>query len=246
MTSPSSSRQWLVLRLATLLVFATLAVASYFAIKTWGFPHCSELVSAIQGFGWRAPLAFFAVYVLATVGFVPGTIVTLLAGMVFGWWAGTLLVIFGATTGATVAFLLARFLLRRPAEAILGQARWFKALAKGVERNGLSYVLFVRFVPVVPFNALNYACGIVPLRLRDYVVGTFLGMLPGTMAYVYLGQAGCRLIDPFMAGEMSWRDYPQDVMLTLGAVSLVLALLALLPVFLKRTRWARQSGLGFK
>lgn len=239
-----SSRAMLMLRLVTLFAFGGLAAASYLAIKTWGVPTCATLVAGIQNFGWQAPLAFFVAYVLATVGFVPGTIVTLLAGMVFGWWKGTLLVIFAATTGATLAFLLARFILRRPAEALLGHARWFKGLARGVTEYGLSYVLFVRLVPVIPFNALNYACGIVPLRLKDYVIGSFLGMLPGTMAYVYLGQAGCRLIDPFVAGKVSWRDYPPDIMLTLVGVSLVLAILALIPVFLKKSRWGRKAELG--
>nr|WP_081599433.1 TVP38/TMEM64 family protein [Prochlorothrix hollandica] len=143
-------------------------------------------LSTIQDLGPIGPLVFMALYVVATVAFLPGSILTLGAGVVFGVVGGALYVFVGATLGATAAFLVGRYLARGwVAEKIDGNAQ-FKAIDTAVGREGFKIVLLTRLSPVFPFNVLNYAYGLTGVSLRDYVLGS-VGMVPGTVMYVYLG-----------------------------------------------------------
>ncbi len=139
--------------------------------------------------GWWGPLAFIALYTVASVLFLPGWILTTTAGAIWGPWLGTLYSLTGATLGATAAFLVARHLAADEVEARLGLGILSK-VKDGVEREGWRFVAFTRLVPLFPYNALNYAFGLTRVRLRDYVWATALFMLPGGFAYVYLGHAG--------------------------------------------------------
>ncbi len=142
----------------------------------------------IDGLGWFGPLAFMALYALATVLFLPGSLITLAGGAIFGPVWGTLYNLTGATFGATLAFLVSRFSaaewVERRAAGRLGQ------LKRGVEAEGWRFVAFVRLVPLFPFNVLNYALGLTRIPLLHYLIATWLFMLPGAIAYTYLGYAG--------------------------------------------------------
>lgn len=141
-------------------------------------------------FGVMAPMVYVAVYVIATFVFVPGAPLTIAGGALFGSVFGTLYTVIGATIGASLAFLLSRFLGRDFVGALEGER--FKKLAEydeTIEKNGFGAVLFLRFVPLVPFNGLNFALGLTKVKFRDYVLGTIFGIIPGTFAYVYLGDS---------------------------------------------------------
>ncbi len=166
-----------------LLVFAvTLAILyrerfDVAALETW-----------VRDAGAVAPLLFILVYALAAVLFLPGSVLTLAGGALFGPVLGTLYNLAGASLGATLAFLIARYLASGwVAERAGGRV---KQLINGVEAEGWRFVAFVRLVPLFPFNLLNYALGLTRLRLLPYVVATALFMLPGAVAYTYLGYAG--------------------------------------------------------
>ena len=232
MNAPASKSFWQ--KYQRLFIGVTVLVALGFAVRHFQseIPECSSIQSQIQGWGVMAPVVFFLVYVVATVAFVPGTIVTLFAGLAFGVWWGTALVSLSSMGGATLAFLAARYIARDAVEGLLSKQGWFTKFKAGIEENGFNFVLFVRLAPIFPFNGLNYACGLVPLKLKDYLLGSFIGMLPGTFVYVYLGETGCKLIDPIKHGE----GLPPEVRMRLIGAFALLAFLSVVPLLLKRLR----------
>jgi uncharacterized membrane protein YdjX (TVP38/TMEM64 family) len=145
-----------------------------------------DALAQIQNWGAAGAIAFIGIYMVATVAFLPGSVLTLGAGVVYGVGQGFIYVFVGACLGATLAFLVGRYLARGwVSQKIAGNAK-FKAIDEAIGREGLKIVLLTRLSPVFPFNLLNYALGVTGVSLRDYIVG-FVGMIPGTLMYVYLG-----------------------------------------------------------
>jgi len=140
----------------------------------------------IEGLGIVGGIAFIAIYIIATVAFLPGSILTLGAGIVFGVLLGAVYVFIGATLGAIAAFLVGRYLARGWISKKIEGNQKFAAIDKAVAREGFKIVLLTRLSPVFPFNLLNYAFGITGVSLKDYVLGS-IGMIPGTVMYVYIG-----------------------------------------------------------
>ncbi|HLK11922.1 MAG TPA: FAD-containing oxidoreductase [Candidatus Binatia bacterium] len=145
------------------------------------------LLAAIRSAGWLGVLAFGTAYVLACVLVLPGAILTLGAGFVYGVAVGTPVVWVAANAGAVLAFLLGRTVARGWITRRLAGNPRFAALDRAVGGAGFRIVLLTRLSPVLPFNLLNYAFGLTRVRLGDYVAGSMIGMLPGTLLYVYLG-----------------------------------------------------------
>lgn len=143
----------------------------------------------INQLGFWGPLAFIAIYNLATVLFIPGSILTLGGGLIFGVVWGSIYVFIAATLGATFAFLIGRYLSRNWVEKQMEKHPKFKAIDEAVAREGFKIVFLMRLSPIFPFNLLNYAFGITKVSLKDYILGSF-GMIPGTLMYVYLGSLG--------------------------------------------------------
>ena len=146
-----------------------------------------------QGLDWVGqlgpwgPVIFIGLYIVATVLFVPGSALTLGAGALFGVAWGSVYVSIGATLGATAAFLVGRYLARNAiAKKIEGNAR-FAAIDKAVANEGWKIVGLTRLSPVFPFTLLNYAFGITQVKLSHYVLASWVGMMPGTVMYVYVG-----------------------------------------------------------
>jgi uncharacterized membrane protein YdjX (TVP38/TMEM64 family)/rhodanese-related sulfurtransferase len=170
------------------LLFALLSagiVAAFYYARLLDAALVGQLAAAA---GDMAPLVFVAGYALATVLFLPGSILTIAGGALFGPVAGTFYSLTGATLGAMLAFLVARYLASGwVARRTGGRLAEF---IKGVEAEGWRFVAFVRLVPLLPFNALNYALGLTRIPLGQYVVASYLAMLPGAAAYTYLGYAG--------------------------------------------------------
>ena len=168
--------------LAVALVTSVLIAAKYFNIQ--------ELIRSalawIDNLGTWKPIAFIVIYNLATVLFVPGAIATIGGGVIFGVIWGSVYVFIAATLGATSAFLVGRYLCRGwVAKQIEGHAK-FKAIDEAIAREGLKIVFLTRLSPIFPFNLLNYLFGITQVSLKDYFLGS-IGMIPGTIMYVYLG-----------------------------------------------------------
>jgi uncharacterized membrane protein YdjX (TVP38/TMEM64 family)/rhodanese-related sulfurtransferase len=142
----------------------------------------------IKDAGVLAPVLFMFIYALATVLFLPGSVITLAGGALFGPVLGTFYNLTGATLGATLAFLISRYLASDWVKDKSGGK--VKQLINGVEGEGWRFVAFVRLVPLFPFNLLNYALGLTKIRFLHYLIATYVFMLPGAFAYTYLGYAG--------------------------------------------------------
>jgi uncharacterized membrane protein YdjX (TVP38/TMEM64 family)/rhodanese-related sulfurtransferase len=138
--------------------------------------------------GVLGPLLFMFLYIIGTIFFFPGSILTLAGGALFGPVLGTFYNLTGATIGAALSFIFARYLLSDWVEQKTGGR--LKQLKAGVEHEGWRFVAFVRLVPLFPFNLLNYALGITRIKFIHYLVATYIFMLPGAIAYTYLGYIG--------------------------------------------------------
>jgi len=178
--------------------------------------------------GWIAPLVFIAGYAIAAVFFLPGLVFTLAGGALFGPVYGTLYNLSGATLGATLAFLTARYLAHDWVAQRAGGR--LQQLIAGVEREGWRFVAFVRLVPLFPYNLLNYALGLTRIRLSHYIITTFIFMAPAGAAYTYLGYAGRELAG---AGE----DVVRKALLAIAAIATV----AFMSRLLSRRRQARNN-----
>lgn len=159
------------------------------AANSSGFNPQEILRNALQwveDLGAIAPIAFMLIYIIATVAFLPGSVLTLGAGVLFGIVKGSIFVFLGATIGATLAFLVGRYLARGWISKKIAGNQKFSAIDKAVGKEGLKIVLLTRLSPIFPFNLLNYGLGVTGVSLKDYVLGS-VGMIPGTIMYVYIG-----------------------------------------------------------
>lgn len=155
-----------------------------------------SLLQLVESLGVWGPVVFVLLYVLASVFFIPGSILTLGAGALFGLVKGSLLVSLAATLGATAAFLVGRHFARAWVEGKLAAYPRFAAIDQAVSRNGWQTVLLTRLSPAFPFTLLNYAYGLTHVSLKEYVLASWIGMLPGTVVFVYVGslaKAGTQL-----------------------------------------------------
>jgi len=141
----------------------------------------------IDTLGPWGPIAFIIIYILATVLFLPGSLLTLGSGVLFGPLSGSVYVSIGSTIGATCAFLVGRYLARGWVSKQIEGNEQFQAIDKAVADEGWKIVGLTRLSPIFPFNLLNYAFGLTQVSLRDYFLASWIGMMPGTVMYVYLG-----------------------------------------------------------
>jgi uncharacterized membrane protein YdjX (TVP38/TMEM64 family) len=167
--------------------WAVLFGAIFVAARYFGLGPLRELLPWISGFGSTAPLVFVLSYVTACVLFIPGSILTLSAGFLFGVVRGSIYVSVSATLGATAAFLIGRYAARQRVATWLASYPKFRAVDEAVAHEGWKIVALTRLSPLFPFNLLNYAFGLTNVRVSDYVVASWAGTLPGTILYVYLG-----------------------------------------------------------
>lgn len=175
--------KWLVLGLA---LIALSAAASLLPLAQW-VKTISGWMDALGPFG---VVAFALIYALATVLFMPGSVLTISAGLIYGVALGTLAAWSGAVLGASLAFLLGRYLARSKIEQKTKGNEKFRAIDAAIGKQGWKIVGLLRLSPLIPFNASNYFYGITKVGFWPYVLASAGGMLPGTLLYVYLGAAG--------------------------------------------------------
>ncbi len=198
---------------------------------------CSDVQSRFLAYGAWAPVILFGGFLASTLAIIPGTILTMFAGLSFGLFWGTLLATAGNTAAATLAFFLMRTIARRPIESLLQNRPWFIKLQTHMRTQGLESIIVLRLIPIFPFTGLNFACGLMPIRAKDYILGSFLGMIPGTFVYAYIGRTSCRLMDLIMQKNIQISDIPVEMRWELGTAALLLAALSLIPIL--RRLWIR-------
>ena len=181
-TSSNIRSRWRWVLYTTVAVAIVLSV-KYFHVQDW----LKEALDWIGKLGPWGPVIFVGLYVVATVVFVPGSVLTLGAGAVFGVVLGSVCVSISATLGATAAFLVGRYLARDAIARKIEKNEKFATIDRAVADEGWKIVLLTRLSPVFPFTLLNYAFGLTRVKLSQYVLASWLGMIPGTVMYVYLG-----------------------------------------------------------
>ncbi len=204
-------------------LFLVLAAGIALAVVYRDQFNAEVLENWVKEAGAAGPVIYILIYAVGTLFFLPGSVLTLTGGALFGPLLGTFVNITGATLGALGSFLIARYLAHDWVANKTGGR--IKTLMDGVENEGWRFVAFVRLVPLFPFNLLNYALGLTRIKLFHYVIATYIFMLPGAIAYTYLGYAGREAIG---GGE----GLIQKGMLALG----LLALVAFLPRLIGKMR----------
>jgi uncharacterized membrane protein YdjX (TVP38/TMEM64 family) len=187
----------LILALGILLYFSGIYSKLGVIVKTL-FIKGLELTGSL---GFWGPLFIIVIYVIASVLFLPGSVLTLGAGFLFKLVLGTITVSVGSTLGACAAFLVGRTIGRNWVAKKVSKSYKFKAIDEAVARQGFKIVLLTRLSPVFPFNMLNYAFGLTKISFWKYSLASWIGMLPGTVMYVYFG-AGLRSLADVAAGKV--------------------------------------------
>lgn len=175
------------LKFIILISLIILAIA-LFRLTDLGAKLTPDSIRAfVLSFGALSPLIYIAIYSIAPVFMIPGTFISFIAGVAFGGFYGTIYTVIGATFGASAAFLTARHLGRDFIEGLLkGRLKIFD---EGAEIHGFKAVLFVRLIPLFPFNMVNYGAGLSKIKFKDFFLATLIGIIPGTLAYVNLGNS---------------------------------------------------------
>jgi len=179
--------KYLKLIILVLIVAALVAALFLLPVKDW-------LIKALewtQDMGTWGPACVVLFYIIACVLFLPGSVLTLGAGFIFKVIVGTITVSIGSTLGACAAFLIGRTFARKWISKKIAQNKKFDAIDNAVGAQGFKIVFLLRLSPVFPFNLLNYAFGLTKISFSKYALASWIGMLPGTIMYVYLG-AGVR------------------------------------------------------
>jgi uncharacterized membrane protein YdjX (TVP38/TMEM64 family) len=173
------------LKLALLVAFLAAAVY-YFRFTERGREITPEFVlDSIESHDpITARLIYIGVYIVGTVALLPGSVLSFAGAVLFGAYEGTLYTWIGATIGATLAYWMARLLGRDFVEGLFGGR--FAAFDRRIREHGFTGLLLIRLLPVFPFNAVNFGCGLAGIRLRDYVLATAIGIVPGTFVFQFL------------------------------------------------------------
>lgn len=175
-----------------LIILAVIILAGLGLYFATGLNQISpeEFKEWLAGFGVFSGLIFILVYSIAPVFLIPGSLLSISAGIIFGPLIGTLVVIIGASIGATLAFMTARYFggsIQKKLEKV--KFMHIGEMDRKMEKQGFLITFLLRLIPIFPYNGLNYFLGLTKVRTRDYIAATVIGMIPGTYLYVYLGSS---------------------------------------------------------
>jgi len=183
--SASQDRVRMILKAIILIV---ILIGSILAAKHFNLQHVfRNVLELIEKSGYVGLLVFFGLYIASTVLMLPGTILTLGAGAMFGVVKGSVLVSLSSTAGAAAAFVAGRYFARGIVTRRIAGNPTFQAMDEAVANEGWKIVGLTRLSPIFPFNLLNYVFGLTRISLRDYALASWIGMIPGTIMYVYIG-----------------------------------------------------------
>jgi len=188
--------------------WALLPVGGVALFAAWYFLPVKNWVEAFTGWveqrGALGYVIFVGAYAVATVFFVPGSLITIGAGLAFGLWPGFPLVSLGATLGAAMSFLIARYFVRGRVQEAAKNNEKFAAMDEAIGKEGWKMVALLRLSPLLPFNLSNYLFGVTKIGFWPYLAASWVGMLPGTFLYVYLGAVGKGAASGKSEGPWKW------------------------------------------
>ena len=185
-TSPNGSRLMNFLKIAIIVALVGGSIWLLIEHSNW-FTDPTLVKSQVVQWGAWGPVVYILLYAVGPSFLVPGAVMTIAGGLAFGTMWGSVYSLIGADTGALVAFAAGRFLGRSFVERVVG-AR-FQSMMERIAKHGFQIILYLRFVPVIPYNALNLLAGASPITFYDYFWASMIGMVPGTILYAFLGDA---------------------------------------------------------
>lgn len=200
------------------IVIALLLVMKFLPVQQW-LRNFNDWVGQM---GVAGIFIFIGVYAVATVLLAPGAILTIGAGFAFGLWKGFLAVSAGATLGASLAFLVARFIARDKVEAIAKRNEKFRNIDNAIGKQGAKLVFLLRLSPVIPFNLSNYFYGLTGVKFWPYVLASWIGMMPGTFLYVYIGTAGKAAVAAAAGGEAVQHRWQYWTLMGIGLAATII------------------------
>jgi uncharacterized membrane protein YdjX (TVP38/TMEM64 family) len=205
------------------MLFAVTIIALFLAMRL--LPVQGWLKSFndwVAQMGPAGVFVFIAVYATATVLLVPGAILTIGGGFAFGLWKGFLAVSAGSTLGAALAFLVARFIARDRVEAIAQRNQRFRKIDDAIGKQSAKLIFLLRLSPVIPFNVSNYFYGLTAVKFWPYVLASWIGMMPGTLLYVYVGTAGQAAVSAAAGGEAMKHSWHYWTFLSIGLLATII------------------------
>lgn len=174
---------WLKALIAAVVIIGLFAALRYSDLSS----RLRDVLAWVENLGWLGIAAYILIYIAACVLLIPGSVLTLGAGVVFGVAKGSVIVSIASTLGATIAFLTGRYIARGWVVRKIEKRPFFRAIDEAISAEGWKIVLLMRLSPVFPFSLMNYALGLTPVKVKDYILASWIGMLPGTVMYVYIG-----------------------------------------------------------
>ena len=209
--------------LGRVIVLLTIIIALFLAMR---FLPVQQWLGSFNDWvghmGAVGVFVFILVYAVATVLMAPGSILTIGAGFAFGLWKGFLAVSAGATLGASLAFLVARFIAREKIAAIAQRNEKFRNIDSVIGKQGAKLIFLLRLSPVIPFNLSNYFYGLTAVRFWAYVLASWIGMMPGTLLYVYIGTAGKAAVAAAAGGSAVKHGWQYWTLLSVGLAATVI------------------------
>jgi uncharacterized membrane protein YdjX (TVP38/TMEM64 family) len=210
--------------IARLVALATILIALFLAMR---FLPVREWLTSFNNWvgqmGVAGIFVFIIVYAVATVLLAPGSVLTIGAGFAFGLWKGFVAVSAGATLGASLAFLIARFIARDKIEAVARRNEKFQKIDNAIGKEGAKLIFLLRLSPVIPFNLSNYFYGLTAVKLWPYVLASWIGMMPGTFLYVYIGTASKLAVSAAAGGEQMKHGWQYWTLISFGLAATVIA-----------------------
>ena len=185
------------------IVIALLLAMRFLPVQQW-LRNFNDWVGQM---GTAGIFIFIGVYALGTVLLAPGSVLTIGAGFAFGLWKGFIAVSAGSTLGAALAFLVARYIARERVVAIAQRNEKFREIDSAIGKQGAKLIFLLRLSPVIPFNLSNYLYGLTGVKFWPYVFASWIGMMPGTFLYVYIGTAGKAAVSAAAGGEAVQRGW---------------------------------------
>lgn len=172
-----------------LILLITVLILGYFTIKAANITNISpdKIKTFILSFGWKAPIVYIFLYTIRPLFLFPASLLSLSGGLTFGPLRGTLYDIIGASLGAYISFFISRKLGMEAIQKVTSNK--FKKVDYQMEAHGFRSILFVRLIPLFPFDAISYTAGISKIKFKDFALGTTLGLIPGSLVYNYLGHS---------------------------------------------------------
>ncbi len=202
--------------IAVVVIGLGIFLANYFGLLEF-LSNVPAMQAWFNSLGIWGYLAYILLYTVIAIFMIPGSMLTIAGGIVFGSIIGGVLSMIAGTAGATAAFIVARYIARGAIEDKFKDNKFFKKIDQGVKENGTSFLILTRLVPVFPYNVQNYAYGCTSMNLLTYVVISFITMMPGSFIYAY------------MAGEIVQNGVSVTLLVQFAIAGVVLFLISLIP-----------------